>query len=117
MPYTILIKSKNLEIIIDEINNNFTLKERPKIMKKKPLYFYLFKPRITKLKIKHNFNVVKMTCFSIRKIFEDKFSYKNLDNAISVMGCIFGTHASSKEKKIIALPLKRKYHKLKINFA
>ena len=117
LPYIISIKSKNLEIIIDEINNNFILKQRPKIMKKKPLYFYLFKPRITKLKIKHNFNVVKMTCFSIRKIFEDKFSYKNLDNAISVMGCIFGTHASRKEKKIIALPLKRKYHKLKINFA
>lgn len=117
LPYTILIKSKNLEIIIDEINNNFILKQRPKIMKKKPLYFYLFKPKITKLKIKHNFDVARMTCFSIRKIFENKFSYKNLDNAISVMGCIFAAHASNKEKKIISLPLQKKYHKLKINFA
>ena len=42
-------------------------------MKKKPLYFYLFKPKITKLKIKHKFDVVKMTCFSIREIFKKKF--------------------------------------------
>ena len=55
-------------------------------MKKKPLYFYLFEPKMTKLKIKHKFDVVKMTCFSIREIFKEKFSYQNLDKAISVMG-------------------------------
>jgi len=117
LPYTISIKSKNLEVIIDEINNNFVLKQRPKIMNKKPLYFYLFKPKIKKLKVKHKFDVVRMTCFSIKKIFENKFSYKNLDNAIAVMGCIFATHISSKEKKIVGLPLQKKHHKFKINFA
>tara|TARA_B100001123_G_C15133813_1_gene956494 strand:- start:278 stop:1147 length:870 start_codon:yes stop_codon:yes gene_type:complete len=117
LPYSISVKSKNIEIVIDEINNSFILKQRPKMMKKKPLYFYLFKPKILKLKTKHKFNVAKMTCFSIKEIFKSKFSYKNLDNAISVMGCIFATHASSKENKIIKLPLDKKYHKLKINFA
>tara|TARA_B100000029_G_C17605918_1_gene967378 strand:- start:3475 stop:4488 length:1014 start_codon:yes stop_codon:yes gene_type:complete len=117
LPYTISIKSKNLEATIDEINNNFILKQRPKIMNKKPLYFYLFKPRIKKLKIKHKFDVVRMTCFSIRQIFENKFSYKNLDNAVSVMGCIFAVYASNKENKIVSLPLHKRYHKFKINFA
>jgi len=68
LPYTISVKSENLEILIDEINNSFVLKERPNLMKKKPLYFYLFKPKVLKLKIKHKFDVVKMTCFSLRKI-------------------------------------------------
>ena len=117
LPYTICIKSENLEILIDEINNQFLLKERPKIMRKKPLYFYLFKPKTSKLKIKHKFDVVKMTCFSIKNIFKKNFTYKNLDNAISVMECIFSVHVSSKENKIIRLPLPKKYHKLKINFA
>ena len=117
LPYTITIKSENLEIIVDEINNNFILKQRPNNMKKKPLYFYLFKPKITKLKIKHKFDVVKMTCFSIREIFKKKFSYQNLDKAISVMGCIFATFASSKESKIVSLPILKKYHKIKVNFA
>ena len=117
LPYTISIKSKNLEIIVDEINNNFILKQRPKIMKKKPLYFYLFKPKISKLKIKHKFDVVKMTCFSIKEVFKKKVSYQNLDKAVSVMGCIFATYASSKNNKIISLPLSKKYHKIKVNFA
>ena len=72
---------------------------------------------MTKLKIKHKFDVVKMTCFSIREIFKEKFSYQNLDKAISVMGCIFATFASSKENKIISLPISKKYHKVKVNFA
>ena len=42
-----------------------------------------------------------MTCFSIKKVFEKKFSYQNLENATSVMGCIFGVHISGKEKRII----------------
>ena len=117
LPYTISIKSKNLEIIVDEINNNFILKQRPRNMNKKPLYFYLFKPKVTKLKIKHKFDVVKMTCFSIREIFKNNFSYHNLDKAVSVMECIFATFISSSTNKIIPLPLKKKYHNLKVNFA
>ena len=86
-------------------------------MKSKPLFFYLFKPLTTKMKLKHKFNVVKMTSFSIKKIFESKFSYQNINNAIQVMGCIFGVHISGKERKTIKLPLNKKYHNLKINFA
>ena len=58
-----------------------------------------------------------MTCYSLKKIFEKKFSYKNLENAISVMGCIFGVYASNNHRTIIRLPLNKKYHKIKINFA
>ena len=44
LPYLLNIKSKNNEIKIDEINNNFELISRPNHMQNKPLYFYLFKP-------------------------------------------------------------------------
>ena len=33
------------------------------------------------------------------------------------MGCIFAVHASSKYNKSINLPLEKKYHKIKVNFA
>ena len=36
LPYTITIRSKNLEVTFDEINNNVILKQRPKKMEKKP---------------------------------------------------------------------------------
>tara|TARA_B100000035_G_scaffold76581_1_gene63818 strand:- start:9339 stop:10358 length:1020 start_codon:yes stop_codon:yes gene_type:complete len=117
LPYEIIVKSENLEIVIDEINNKFVLKERIKKMRNRPLYFYLFKPKIKKLKIKHKFDVAKMTCFSIKEIFKKKFSYYNLKKAINVMGCIFAVHASSKYNKSINLPLEKKYHKIKVNFA
>ena len=117
LPYLLNIKSKNNEIIIDEINNNFELISRPNYMQNKPLYFYLFRPNKKKLKLKHKFDVVKMTRFSIKKLFQKNFNYKNLKNSIKVMELIFALFASSKNKKIIYLPLKRKYHKTNINFA
>ena len=83
-------------------------------MKKKPLYFYIFKPKITKLKVKHKFNVFKMTCFTIKEIFKKKFSYKNLDNAVTVMGCIFAAILSKKNKLFHSL---RKNFIININFA
>ena len=49
---------------------------KEKKMKKKPLYFYVFKPKITKLKVKHKFNVYKMTCFTIKEIFKKNFHIK-----------------------------------------
>ena len=67
--------------------------------------------------IKNDMLVVKMTCFSIKEVFKKKVSYQNLDKAVSVMGCIFATYASSKNNKIISLPLSKKYHKIKVNFA
>tara|TARA_E500000178_G_C16910489_1_gene702377 strand:- start:30 stop:1043 length:1014 start_codon:yes stop_codon:yes gene_type:complete len=117
LPYEIIIKSENLEVVIDEINNKFILKERNIKMKKKPLYFYLFKPKIKSLKLKHKFDVIKMTSFTIKEILNKKFSYYNFEKAIGVMALIFATYASSKEKKKINLPLKKKFHKLKVNFA
>ena len=50
-----------------------------------------------------------MTCFTIKEIFKKKFSYKNLDNAVTVMGCIFAAHISSKKNQIISLPLKKNF--------
>ena len=44
MPYQIILKSKNLEVSIDEINNEFIVKERPNKFKKKPPYYYLYRP-------------------------------------------------------------------------
>ena len=41
-------------------------------MKKKPLYYYLFKPNKNKLKLKHKFDVINMTKYSIKKLFEKK---------------------------------------------
>ena len=40
LPYTILVKSENLEILIDEINS-FILKMRPNVMKKN-LYISIY---------------------------------------------------------------------------
>ena len=117
LPYLINIKSKNYEMQIDEINNNCLIISRPKKMRIKPLYYYNFKPEKKILKLKHKFDVVQMTKYTIKKIFNKKFSYKNLQNAKKIMECIFGIYASSKEKKIIKFPLKKKYHNLNINFA
>ena len=51
LPYIITIKTKNIEFIIDEINNNFYYKKRPKEVMKKPLNYYLYKPELHKLPI------------------------------------------------------------------
>ena len=40
-----------------------------------------------------------MTKYSIKKLFEKKFSYKNLKTSIKVMELIFALFASSQEKK------------------
>ena len=50
------------------------------------------------------------------KLFQKNFNYENLKNSIKVMELIFALFALSKNKKIINLPLKRKYHKTNINF-
>jgi hypothetical protein len=117
LPYIITIKSKNFEFSVDELNNKFILKSRPKIMHKKPLYYYLFKPVEKKIKLKHKFDVVNMTMNTVKKIFEKKYSHTNIKNSIEIMEWIFACFISSKSKKIIQLPLNKKYHKFKINFA
>jgi hypothetical protein len=117
LPYVIHIKSKNYEFQIDEINNKFILYSRPPEIRKKPLYFYIFKPQQRIIKLKHKFDIVNMTKYSIDKLFSKNFNYKNLDTAKKIMECIFAAHISSIEKKIITLPLKKKYQKLEVNFA
>tara|TARA_Y100000590_G_scaffold452189_1_gene594856 strand:+ start:4394 stop:5407 length:1014 start_codon:yes stop_codon:yes gene_type:complete len=117
LPYIITIKSKSLEFVIDEINNKFQLKRRPKKMANKPLYYYLYKPDHIKIKLKHKFDVANMTVFSIKELFKKRFSYKNLNNSHEVMECIFACHISSKTKKIVTLPINNKYSKLNLNFA
>lgn len=117
LPYIINLKSKNCEIKYDEINNDFEQIQRPKFLEKKPLYFYVFKPKKKKLKLKHKFDVAKMTKFSINHLFKKKFNYNNLIKSIKIMECIFAVHVSSAEKRIVKLPLSSKYLKLNVNFA
>ena len=50
-------------------------------------------------------------------ILVSKDQQTTTDKAVSVMGCIFATYASDKNNKIISLPLSKKYHKIKVNFA
>ena len=47
--------------------------------------------------------------FYNKRNIQKKFSYKNLDNAVIVMSCIFATHISSKNNEIISLPLKKNF--------
>ncbi len=117
LPYVLNIKSKNIEVKIDEINNKFEQISRPNLMENKPLYYYLFRPEQKRLKLKHKFDVIKMTKYSIDNLFKKNFNYKNLEKSIKVMELIFALFASSKEKKIISLPLKKRYFKKNINFA
>lgn len=117
LPYTLLLKSKNYEVKIDEINNQFELIKRPNDLRDKPLYYYLFKPIKIKLKPKHKFDVVKMTCFSISQLFKKNFKNDNLKKSIQIMECIFATHISSEKKQIVTLPISRKYYRKEINFA
>jgi len=117
LPYIITIKSKNFEFIIDEINNKFQIRKRPKKMMLKPLYYYLYKPDLINVKLKHKFDVASMTVYSIKELFKKKFSYKNLINSYEVMECIFACHLSHKKQKLITLPLNKKSSKFNINFA
>ena len=117
LPYVITVKSKNFEFIIDEINNKFQIRKRPKKMMSKPLYYYLYKPDIINIKLKHKFDVASMTVYSIKELFKKGFNYKNLTNSYEVMECIFACYLSYKKKQIVTLPLKNKFLKLNINFA
>jgi hypothetical protein len=101
LPYKFIIKSRNIEFHIDEVNNNF---------------FYLFKPEIKKMKLIHKFSPAMMTRYTITKIFGSKFK-SNIDDSINVMNMIFGIKASFSKNKVIKLPLKGLDKSLKYNFA
>ena len=100
LPYTFTIKTSNLEFNIDEINNKFLMKLRPNSLKPKPLYYYLFKPEVIKLKVYEKYNPINFTKISINKIFKNKFT-SNIDESIKVMKLIIGCHLSSKLNKEI----------------
>ena len=98
LPYIITIKTQNLEFIVDEINNKFYFKKRPKKMIAKPMNYYLFKPELYKLKIYEKYDPVKFTEITLKNIFKKNFN-SNLSDAILVMKMIIGCHISSKLKK------------------
>ena len=58
-----------------------------------------------------------MTTYSIKELFKKNFSYLNLINSYEVMECIIACHVSDKTKKLIKLPLSKKFYRLDINFA
>ena len=116
LPYEIILKSNNFECKIDELNNDFTFRARPKNMRKKPNYFYLYKPEKFKLKLSHKYDVVNMTTLSIQKLFAKKFQ-SNLSDSILAMEIIFACYASDKIKKTLKLPLLKRYYNKKVNFA
>jgi hypothetical protein len=115
LPYQIILKSKNLELSIDEINNKYILRSKPKKFLNKPNYFYLFKPDIYILKKMEKYDVVKLTTYSIKKLFQKNF-ISNVKSSLKSMELVFACHASKKIENNIKLPLPKKFHKLKINF-
>ena len=117
LPYTFTIKSRNYEFNVDEQNNEFKIKIRPMKMRNKPLFFYIFKPIVKKIKLNHKFDVVKMTELTIKDIFNKNFKNLSLNHALEVMHYILACHISDKTNKIIEYPLPKKFHKNKINFA
>ena len=115
IPYKIILRSKNIEFTIDEINKKYKLEERPKIIRSKPEYFYLYKPDYKIIKSMDKYNVVEMTKYSIRNLFKNKF-ISNIDETINAMQIVFGCHASQSFNKTIKIPLLKKYHNVEIKF-
>ena len=116
MPYRLVIKSCNIEFFIEEINNKFYYYIRDGKMLRKPNYFYLFKPKKINFKIKEKFSPAIQTTYTIKNIFNKRYE-SNLNDAVKVMEIIFGIKASSVDKRMIKLPLMKKYHKLNFRFA
>ena len=102
MPYTIILKSKNIEFIIDELNNIFYYKKRPKKLKLKPLYYYLFKPEYKRLNVYEKYNPINFTKKTIQEIFKSNFK-NNINRSIDTMKLIIGCHCSDKQKKEIKI--------------
>ena len=110
-----ILKSKNFEFIIDELNNIIYYKKRPLKLLSKPLYYYLFKPEYKKLKIYEKYNPVNFTKKTIFEIFKKNFK-SNIDNSIDTMKMIIGCHYSYRQKKEIKINNK-KMNKIYIPFA
>ena len=116
LPYEIILKTKNFECKIDELNNEYIIKKRPKKLMLKPNYYYLFKPHKYKLSLSHRYDVVLMTTFSIKKLFEKKFQ-SNIAESLKAMEIVFACHYSDNLKKTINFPFNKKFFNKKVNFA
>ena len=103
LPYKIIIKSENFEFTIDELNNKFSFEKRPSNMRKKPLYFFLYKPDFKKIKIEHPFDVARLTELTIKKIFKSKFSLENLKNSLKSMENGMKKKLTSIRRRIISI--------------
>ena len=108
IPYRMIIRSKNLEIWIDEINNNFFIYKKPNHLRDKPNNYYLYKPIKTKITVKSRYNPINFTETTISKIFSKKFE-TNYFRSLKVMELIIGCHISSKQNRTIDLPLKKEH--------
>jgi predicted dehydrogenase len=117
LPYKIIIKSKNYEFNIDELNNSFKYCFRPTAYIKKPLYYYLFKPITKYFKVYKKYDPVEFTICSIQNLFSKKFNFDTLKRSIQVIELIIACHISSKLSKEIKLPLNKKYFKFSVPFA
>ena len=99
MPYQIILKSKNLEVSIDEINNEFIVKERPNKFKKPP-YYYLYRPDKKKLVKTQKYDVIQLTKYSINELFKKKFK-NNIINSIKAMEIVLDVMHLRKLKKVL----------------
>ena len=115
IPYKIILKSRNIEFTIDEINKKYILEERPSKIRSKPDYFYLYKPAYKKINSMHKYDVVEMTKYSIQNLFKSNF-ISNIEDSIKSMQIVFGCHASRSFNKTIKLPLAKKYHNIEVKF-
>ena len=116
LPYKIILKSQNLQLSFDEINSEFVLEERPKILRNRPNYWYLYQPKITKIKSLNKYDVVKLTRLSLKELFKTSRFKSNLEESIKSMEIVFGCHASKYLSKSVKIPLNKKFHKIDINF-
>ena len=102
LPYTICIKRKNFEFMIDEINNKFYQKRRSKLLDSKPLYYYLFSPKLDKLKVFEKYNPIHFTEKTINEIFKKNYR-SNIQSGIQVVKMIMACHLSSKSGREIQI--------------
>ena len=115
LPYKIILKSQNIECVIDELNNKYSIEERPKKLRNKPNYFYLYKPNYKRIKPSHKYDTVLMTKFSIKKLLKSPKFSSNVLQSIRAMELVFACHAS-KNNKLINLPLRYKLSNRNVNF-
>ena len=71
--YQIILKSKNLEVSIDEINNEFIIK-KDQINLKISHHIIIFINQIKKLVKTQKYDVIQLTKYSINELFKKKIT-------------------------------------------